>query len=221
MRPRPRRIWQGRSRVRTEIRQRCRRRFAHGVRFLTGCPHGVRFGTVFARWFGIFDTLIAASGPHERRSRRGSVRRRADGRRHLGGAGANVEAPADKSENAQSVGSVVTFGSFKVAHLGDLTWSKRRLHRHQPAQRLQQELRTRGSTGFNGGASVVLDGVRFSHKGSDGVRFDRIPNRARAEPRDEPNLVNEPCGEPNTVVEPTSNLRPTRTSSGSTSSPCA
>jgi hypothetical protein len=30
----------------------------------------------------------------------------------------------DKTENAQSVGSVVTFGSFKVAHLGDLTWNK-------------------------------------------------------------------------------------------------
>jgi beta-lactamase superfamily II metal-dependent hydrolase len=31
---------------------------------------------------------------------------------------------ADKSENAQSVGSVVTFGRFRVAHLGDLTWNK-------------------------------------------------------------------------------------------------
>jgi beta-lactamase superfamily II metal-dependent hydrolase len=30
----------------------------------------------------------------------------------------------DPSENAQSVGSVVTFGQFRVAHLGDLTWNK-------------------------------------------------------------------------------------------------
>jgi beta-lactamase superfamily II metal-dependent hydrolase len=30
----------------------------------------------------------------------------------------------DKTENAQSVGSVVTFGRFRVAHLGDLTWNK-------------------------------------------------------------------------------------------------
>jgi beta-lactamase superfamily II metal-dependent hydrolase len=30
----------------------------------------------------------------------------------------------DTSENAQSVGSVVTFGDFRVAHLGDLTWNK-------------------------------------------------------------------------------------------------
>jgi hypothetical protein len=30
----------------------------------------------------------------------------------------------DKSENAQSVGSVATFGKFRVAHLGDLTWNK-------------------------------------------------------------------------------------------------
>jgi hypothetical protein len=30
----------------------------------------------------------------------------------------------DTSENAQSVGSVVTFGSFRVVHLGDLTWNK-------------------------------------------------------------------------------------------------
>jgi competence protein ComEC len=30
----------------------------------------------------------------------------------------------DSSENAQSVGSVVTFGKFRVAHLGDLTWNK-------------------------------------------------------------------------------------------------
>jgi competence protein ComEC len=30
----------------------------------------------------------------------------------------------DTSENAQSVGSVVTFGRFRVAHLGDLTWNK-------------------------------------------------------------------------------------------------
>jgi beta-lactamase superfamily II metal-dependent hydrolase len=30
----------------------------------------------------------------------------------------------DPSENAQSVGSVITFGKFRVAHLGDLTWNK-------------------------------------------------------------------------------------------------
>jgi competence protein ComEC len=30
----------------------------------------------------------------------------------------------DKTENAQSVGSVVTFGSFRLVHLGDLTWNK-------------------------------------------------------------------------------------------------
>jgi competence protein ComEC len=31
---------------------------------------------------------------------------------------------ADPSENAQSVGSVITFGKFRVAQLGDLTWNK-------------------------------------------------------------------------------------------------
>jgi len=30
----------------------------------------------------------------------------------------------DKGENAQSVGSVITFGKFRAAHLGDLTWNK-------------------------------------------------------------------------------------------------
>ena len=30
----------------------------------------------------------------------------------------------DPTENAQSVGSVVTFGKFRVAHLGDVTWNK-------------------------------------------------------------------------------------------------
>jgi len=30
----------------------------------------------------------------------------------------------DPSENAQSVGSVVSFGQFRLAHLGDLTWNK-------------------------------------------------------------------------------------------------
>jgi competence protein ComEC len=30
----------------------------------------------------------------------------------------------DPGENAQSVGSIVTFGEFRVAHLGDLTWNK-------------------------------------------------------------------------------------------------
>jgi len=32
--------------------------------------------------------------------------------------------PVDPTENAQSVGSIVTFGKFRVAHLGDLTWQK-------------------------------------------------------------------------------------------------
>jgi hypothetical protein len=31
---------------------------------------------------------------------------------------------ADASENAQSVGSYVTFGKFRVVHMGDLTWNK-------------------------------------------------------------------------------------------------
>jgi competence protein ComEC len=31
---------------------------------------------------------------------------------------------ADPTENAHSVGSVVTFGRFRVSHLGDLTWNK-------------------------------------------------------------------------------------------------
>lgn len=31
---------------------------------------------------------------------------------------------ADKTENAQSVGSHVTFGKFRTLHLGDLTWNK-------------------------------------------------------------------------------------------------
>ncbi len=30
----------------------------------------------------------------------------------------------DKTENAQSVGSVITFGNFRAVHLGDLTWNK-------------------------------------------------------------------------------------------------
>ena len=30
----------------------------------------------------------------------------------------------DPTENAQSVGSIVTFGRFRLAHLGDLTWNK-------------------------------------------------------------------------------------------------
>jgi competence protein ComEC len=30
----------------------------------------------------------------------------------------------DMTENAQSVGSIITFGKFRVAHLGDLTWNK-------------------------------------------------------------------------------------------------
>jgi competence protein ComEC len=31
---------------------------------------------------------------------------------------------ADPTENAQSVGNVITFGRFRAAHLGDLTWNK-------------------------------------------------------------------------------------------------
>jgi len=31
---------------------------------------------------------------------------------------------ADTTENAQSVGSVITFGKFRAVHLGDLTWNK-------------------------------------------------------------------------------------------------
>ena len=30
----------------------------------------------------------------------------------------------DKTENAQSVGSIIAFGKFRVAHLGDVTWNK-------------------------------------------------------------------------------------------------
>ena len=30
----------------------------------------------------------------------------------------------DRTENAQSVGSVITFGNFRIVHLGDLTWNK-------------------------------------------------------------------------------------------------
>src|SRR5262245_26883112 len=30
----------------------------------------------------------------------------------------------DRSENAQSVGSVITFGKFRAVHMGDLTWNK-------------------------------------------------------------------------------------------------
>src|SRR5215467_6598894 len=47
-----------------------------------------------------------------------------------GGGGANASCAAfkpqdpDPTENAQSVGSIVTFGKFRVAHLGDLTWNK-------------------------------------------------------------------------------------------------
>lgn len=35
-----------------------------------------------------------------------------------------VSQEIDKGENAQSVGSVMTFGRFRVAHLADLTWNK-------------------------------------------------------------------------------------------------
>jgi competence protein ComEC len=37
---------------------------------------------------------------------------------------ANKPQDADSTENAQSVGSVVTYGQFKAVHLGDLTWNK-------------------------------------------------------------------------------------------------
>ena len=36
----------------------------------------------------------------------------------------NKPLPADPTDNAQSVGSVVTYGQFKAVHLGDLTWNK-------------------------------------------------------------------------------------------------
>ncbi len=35
-----------------------------------------------------------------------------------------VPQDVDKGENAQSVGSIITFGRFRVAHLADLTWNK-------------------------------------------------------------------------------------------------
>jgi competence protein ComEC len=47
-----------------------------------------------------------------------------------GGGGANAACADfrrqndDPTENAQSVGSIVSFGKFRVAHLGDLTWNK-------------------------------------------------------------------------------------------------
>jgi competence protein ComEC len=47
-----------------------------------------------------------------------------------GGGGANADCadfrrqPDDPTENAQSVGSVIAFGKFRVVHLGDLTWNK-------------------------------------------------------------------------------------------------
>jgi beta-lactamase superfamily II metal-dependent hydrolase len=37
---------------------------------------------------------------------------------------ANQPQDPDPTENAQSIGSVVTFGQFKAVHLGDLTWNK-------------------------------------------------------------------------------------------------
>ena len=37
---------------------------------------------------------------------------------------ANKPQDPDPTENAQSVGSVVTFGQFRTVHLGDLTWNK-------------------------------------------------------------------------------------------------
>ncbi len=49
-----------------------------------------------------------------------------------GGGSANASCAAfkpqdpDPTENAQSVGSIVTFGKFRVAHLGDLTWNNRK-----------------------------------------------------------------------------------------------
>jgi competence protein ComEC len=47
-----------------------------------------------------------------------------------GGGGPNARCASfapkdiDKSENAQSVGSVITLGRFRMVHLGDLTWNK-------------------------------------------------------------------------------------------------
>jgi len=37
---------------------------------------------------------------------------------------ANTLQEPDPTENAQSVGSHVTFGKFRVVHPGDLTWNK-------------------------------------------------------------------------------------------------
>ena len=36
----------------------------------------------------------------------------------------HVPKDVDKTENAQSVGSVITFGKFRTVHFGDLTWNK-------------------------------------------------------------------------------------------------
>ena len=69
-----------------------------------------------------------------------AVRRIGLAHRHLRGRGDQVAAPrrgaanpycanhkpqpVDTTENAQSVGSVITYGKFRVVHLGDLTWNK-------------------------------------------------------------------------------------------------
>ena len=63
--------------------------------------------------------IVAAGGQHITHAAAGrrqaeSVLRRRIKRRHR----------RIRRENAQSVGSIVTFGKFRVAHLGDLTWNK-------------------------------------------------------------------------------------------------
>jgi len=61
--------------------------------------------------------IVASGGQHTTSSLPGA------GKPNATCAGYKAGTP-DPGENAQSVGSVVTFGRFKVAHLGDLTWNK-------------------------------------------------------------------------------------------------
>jgi beta-lactamase superfamily II metal-dependent hydrolase len=61
--------------------------------------------------------IVAAGGQHITSSLPGA------GKPNPTCAGYKAGTP-DPSENAQSVGSIVTFGKFRVAHLGDLTWNK-------------------------------------------------------------------------------------------------
>ncbi len=61
--------------------------------------------------------IVAAAGQHIAAPLPGA------GKANLSCADYKAQAP-DPTENAQSVGSIVTFGKFRVAHLGDLTWNK-------------------------------------------------------------------------------------------------